>query len=232
MPQQINLCSSIFVTQKQQVSALAILKSLAAFLVLGTGLAVYWNWSLQRIDTVYRQSISSKQQELKRLQAEIRLNRERNAPADAAMSKALQQQRDELRSQEQLLTELGRGLSLPDRGHSARLLLLAKTIPAQVWVTEVKVDDVRFEISGFTLEPSALNIWMARLGQSPLLQGQQLSAVKVERAENDSRQGANTASSAPGLINVAKSGAANVWAYNIVSAVAQAGSREQQAVNP
>ena len=37
------------------------------------------------------------------------------------------------------------------------------------------------EVVGFTQEPAALNDWVARLAQSPLLQGQQLARIKVER---------------------------------------------------
>jgi Tfp pilus assembly protein PilN len=231
MPQQINLCTPIFLTQKQQVSAQAILKSMAAFLVLGTILAVWWTWSLQQLDASYRQTISSNQQEIGRLQAAIKANKLANAPADSAMSQALQQQRDELHNRELLLTELRRGLSGQDRGHSARLLLLANTIPPQVWVTEVKADDLRFEISGFTLEPAALNVWMARLSQSPLLQDQQLATVKVERAVS-TRQEVNSGLQPAGLMNVAKTVAPSVWSYSIVSAVATSSNLDNAGGKP
>jgi hypothetical protein len=49
-------------------------------------------------------------------------------------------------------------------------------------VTAVKADDVQLEVSGFTLEPAALNDWVGKLAASPLLQGQMLSTVKVENA--------------------------------------------------
>ena len=231
MPQQINLCTPIFLTQKQQVSASAILKSLAIFLVLGTGLSAWWTSSLQQIDATYRQSVSSTEQEISRLQAELKSSKLRNGPTDAAMTQALQGQRDELHSREQLLVELRRGLSLNDRGHSARLLLLANTIPPQVWVTEVKADDLRFEISGFTLEPAALNVWMAGLAQSPLLQDQQLATVKVERTPSE-RLDSHAALPPAGVMNVGKTLSPSIWSYSIVSAAATSGKPDSTGSKP
>ncbi len=51
---------------------------------------------------------------------------------------------------------------------------------------------------GFTTQPSTLNEWLARLGQSPLLVGQTLSAVKVEQSRLDG---------------------ATVWAFSLLSAI-------------
>ena len=42
-------------------------------------------------------------------------------------------------------------------------------------------DANQMEVSGFTQEPAALNDWVARLALHPVLTGQQLSRVKVER---------------------------------------------------
>jgi Tfp pilus assembly protein PilN len=84
-----------------------------------------------------------------------------------------------------LLAELQQGLLAPGRGHAARLQLLAQTIPAQVWVTALRADAGHLEVSGFTLEPAVLNDWVARLARSPVLAGQQLARVKVERAPGD-----------------------------------------------
>jgi Tfp pilus assembly protein PilN len=102
-----------------------------------------------------------------------------------------------------LFEELQRGLFRRGWGHAARLELLARSIPAQVWVTEVKADDVQLDVSGFTLEPAALNDWVAKLAASPLLQGQKLTTVKVE----------NTSAVA------GKAGARPTWSFNLVSAV-------------
>jgi Tfp pilus assembly protein PilN len=44
------------------------------------------------------------------------------------------------------------------------------------------MDGSRFEVAGFTLEPSALNEWVDKLAASPLMQGLKLATVKVESA--------------------------------------------------
>jgi Tfp pilus assembly protein PilN len=199
--------------------------------VLGTILSGWWTWSLKQIDTTYHLLNQNNQQEINRLQAEIKASKLRNAPADSAMAQALQQQREELQSREQLLSELQQGLSIEERGHSARLLLLAKTIPPQVWVTEVKADDFRFEISGFTLEPAALNVWMTRLSQSPLLQDQQLATVKVERAVSE-REDVNALALQAGVMNISKKVSPAIWSYSIVSAVSIAGSPDTAGGKP
>ncbi|MEQ1659294.1 MAG: hypothetical protein ABL896_11005, partial [Hylemonella sp.] len=67
------------------------------------------------------------------------------------------------------------------------------------------------------LEPAALNGWMERLAQSPLLQGQQLSVVKVERVATDGR--GPGAAPAPVL---ARAAGVPLWAYTLVTAAAPA----------
>lgn len=232
MPQQINLCTSNFLTQKRQVSADSIIRSLAVFIVLGTGLAAFWVWGLQQIDATTRQTLSSNLVEIKRLQDVTKIAKARNAPANAAMTQEIQQQRTELQQRELLLAELRRGLTRDGQSHSARLLLVAQSIPPQVWVTEIKADDQRIELSGFTLEPAALNVWMDRLARSPLLQGQQLNALKVERVVSDVRNDGSAAGLLPAALNTAKPGAPNIWSYNIVSALAGVNSPDTTGSKP
>lgn len=206
MPQQINLCAPILLTQKRYFSALTMVQALAVFMVLGGGLSAYWVWSLNALSAGYQQNVTVNAGEIQRLQAAIQASKARTGPVDAALTQELQARRTELMQREQLLEELRRGLLRDGRGHSARLQLVAQSIPAQVWVTEVKADDRQFELSGFTLEPAALNEWVGKLSSSPLLQGQKLSTVKVERTGADIRNGV-----------VQKPPA---WSFTLVSAVA------------
>ena len=103
-----------------------------------------------------------------------------------------------------------RGLFRPGWGHSARLQLLAQSIPAQVWVTEVKADEGQLNVSGFTLEPAALNDWVAKLAASPLLQAQKLSTVQI-----DNTSAALTKTAVPATA------ARAVWSFNLLMVVAQ-----------
>ena len=118
------------------------------------------------------------------------------------MAQELQGRKAELLQREKLLDELQRGLFQPGWGHSARLQLVAQSIPAQVWVTEVKADESQLDVSGFTLEPAALNAWVSKLAASPLLQGQKLATVKVE----------SVSASLPGAPRP-------TWSFHLVSAL-------------
>jgi Tfp pilus assembly protein PilN len=220
MPQQINLCTPIFLTQKRYFSANTMAQAMGVFLLLGGSLSAYWTWSLKQVSAGYQQSVTTNQREIDRLQAAIKVSKASTAPADAALVQELKQSRDALQHREQLLDELRRGLAREGWGHSARLQLVAQSIPPQAWVTEIKADDTRLELSGFTLEPAALNVWMARLAASPLLQGQQLATIKVERAVTELRNAAGAPAVAPGAVTAARAAGPAVWSFTLVSAVA------------
>ncbi len=217
MPQQINLCTPIFLTQKRYFSAQTMASALGVFVLLGGVLSGYWTWTLKSLSEGYEQSVSANQREIARLQAAIRLNKENSAPADAALVQELQARQGELERRQALLAELKRGLLRDGQGHAARLQLVARSIPPQAWVTTIKADELSLELGGYTLEPAALNGWMERLAQSPLLQGQQLSVVKVERVATDGR--GPGAAPAPVL---ARAAGVPLWAYTLVTAAAPA----------
>ena len=206
MPQQINLSNPIFLTQKRYFSAATMARALGVFLLLGGLLSAYWSWALQALNTGYQQSAASSQREIDRLQAAIQARRAAAGPADAAAVQELETRKTELQQRELLLRELKRGLLRNGQGHAARLQLLAHSIPPQAWITEVKADDLRLELSGYTLEPAALNGWVARLADSPLLEGQQLSLVKVERVKPEASSAALPAVTGP------------LWSYTLVTA--------------
>ncbi len=161
-------------------------------------------WSLNSSSEDLKRTLAAQASELSRLQAELVPTRARVAAAEATLANELKTRRAELAQSELLYEELQRGLLRPGWGHSARLELVARSIPPQVWLTEMKADDVRLDASGFTLEPAALNRWVGALATSPLLQGQKLSTVKVE----------NTSAAAG-----KKSAAPPTWSFNLVSTV-------------
>ncbi len=217
MPQQINLCTPLFLTQKRYFSAQTMAQALGVFVLLGGALSAYWSWTLKTLGDGYQQSIHANQREIERLRTAIKLNKDNAAPADAALMRDVQATEAELARRELLLAELRRGLLREGYGHAARLQLVARSIPPQAWVTGIVADDLRLELSGYTLEPAALNGWVARLAESPLLQGQQLSVVKVERVATDARGPALV----PAPVVAQRAGVA-LWAYTLVTAVAPA----------
>lgn len=231
MPQQINLCTPILLTQKRYFSAQTLLQALAIFVVMGGALCAYWVWSLNAASEGFKKTLAAQAHELESLQKAIAQGKAGAAPVvDANLTKDSQSRRSELTQREKLLQELQRGWVKPGLGHAAQLQLLAQTIPAPVWVTAVKADDTQFEVSGFTLETAALSDWVARLAASPLLEGQKLATVKVENATAiPPKAVVGSAVAAPPGAASAPSGAASappaapraMWAFHLVSTIPQ-----------
>lgn len=215
MAQQINLCSPIQLAQKQSFSAKTMAQALCVFVVLGGALCATWVWNLNKTSADYAQTVEKQSREIDTLKTALNTARSDATPQGSAMLAQLQAKRQELVQREQLLFAAQEGLLRPGMGHSDRLALVARSIPQPVWVSAIKADSSRFEISGFTLEPAALNEWVARLGTSPLLRGLKLSNVQVE----------NTAlNTPPPSVGTALPVAATrpVWSFNLVSEQANA----------
>lgn len=185
MAQQINLCTPVLRTPRRAFSAVALLQALALLVLLGGALGGYLAWSLQQTSESLQRTLASNQQERDSLRAAIAAQGSRRGASPEALAQQLQSLRTRLQQREALLEELHRGRPLDGMGHAARLQLVAQTIPARVWVTQLVADERLLEVQGYALEPSDLNDWIARLGQHPLLAGQRLSTVKVERAAAD-----------------------------------------------
>ena len=197
MPQQINLFTPILLTRKRYFSSRAMALALLVFLVLGGALCAYGVWSLNTSSEALKRELTARSAQRESLQRAITARGASSTPNLESVLKELQVAEGELQQREALLDDLRRGLVSVGGGHAARMRLIAQSIPAAVWITEVIADDRQLEVRGFTSEPSTLNQWVARLGQSPLLQGQSLAAVKVERS----------------LVN-----GANVWTFSLLSA--------------
>jgi Tfp pilus assembly protein PilN len=184
MPQQINLCTPILLTQKRYFSAQTMAATLGVFVVLGGILCAAWVWSLDTARQGYLKTMDTQAKEIESLQAAIRTAKAGNGQTDASLVQQLQSQRLAVQQSSQLLQSLQDGVYRPGAGHSDRLALVSRSIPDTVWVTQISAEAGRFELAGATLEPAALNEWVARLAQSPLLRGLELSQVKVERVES------------------------------------------------
>ena len=219
MPQQINLCTPILLAQKRYFSAQTMLQAVAVFVVLGGALCMYWVSSLNAASAGFKKTLDAQAPELASLQAAVAASKVSAGSGEAALEQELQVARTERTQRQLVLEELRRGIVKEGHGHAARLQLVASSIPAQVWVTDVKADESQLDVSGFTLEPAALNEWVAKLAVSPLLQGQHLAAVKVEKVKAD-----------PAITSSAtQTGAANqmaltsrrpLWSFSLVNAVA------------
>ncbi len=203
MPQQINLSTPVLLAQKRYFSARTMLVSLMVFALLGGGGTAYGLWNLRQAAQAMRSALVAQEPELARLRAAVAQAKAVDTNAEAQLTQQLQAARQQLAERARVLAELRQGTLIPGRGHSARLQMVAQSIPPQAWVTGMAGDASQMEVSGFTQEPAALNDWVARLALHPVLAGQQLSRVKVERV-----------APAPG-------GRA-LWSFSLVSTVVRA----------
>jgi Tfp pilus assembly protein PilN len=211
MPQQINLCTPILLKPKRYFSAQTMAISLGVFVLLGGALCGVWVWNLKAASAGFAKTMATQAPEIDALKTAI-LNSKKNAlPPDPALLQQAQDLQKAVAQREQLLAALRAGMFKPGEGHSDRLQLVARSIPAPAWVTEVKAEQGRFEVSGFTLDPAALNDWVERMAGSPLMKGMRLGTVKVENALAAQPKVPGAAATAP----VAAPRA--VWSFNLVS---------------
>ena len=214
MPQQINLCTPILLTQKRYFSAHTMAIALGVFLVLGTALCMVWTWNLDRASESFQQAVTLHATEVESLQSAIKRSKDSAAPVDPALLAQLTERRNAIAQREKLREALKEGVFRPGWGHSDRLTWVARSIPAPVWISEVRMDGARFEVSGFTLEPAALNDWVNKLSLSPLMQGLKLATVKVEKAAAAAMA---VPSAAASTASAPAAPARAVWSFNLVS---------------
>ncbi|MCE4555872.1 hypothetical protein [Pelomonas cellulosilytica] len=220
MAQQINLLTPILLTPRRHFSALMLLQAAGVLLVAGVALAA---WLQQRDRAAERDH----QQLLARLAAErqslavARANLP--APQDAA---ALQQQVLALEAgnaeRAALLQALSGHAGRPGQRHSDLLDLLARSLPAPAWLGELRYTPGHVEMVGGTLDTDVLRPWLAQLAAQPLLAGQELSALRVERLGTPTAEAGNP----PLLENGAALSASGlpVWAFRVVSEPARPAS--------
>lgn len=113
----------------------------------------------------------------------------------AAREQTLRRQQSLLETRRALRDTLKRGTASATSGPSALMRLIATSVPPQVWLTEVRVAGSQFEVSGKTLDPFAVNVWLDRLRASGQLVEKPLPVMRVERIETNAP--AMTAPSTP-----------------------------------
>ena len=211
MAQQINLCTPILLKPKHYFSAQTLVPTLGIFLLLSGALCAAWVWNVQRATQGLNQVTQSQGRDIDNLKAAIQRSRAAAAPVDPALLLQLEAARTAVQNRQGVLDALRQGLLVPGWGHSDRLLWVARSIPAPVWVTDIKMDQAHFEVTGFTLEPAALNEWLNKLAINPLMRGMKLATVKVESAQAAQVR-------VPGAV-AQNAGARAVWSFSLLSAV-------------
>ncbi len=208
MTQQINLYSPILLAPRRYFSARAMLLSLGVFALV---LAAVCAWMLVSGSSLRRElqgSVQAQTAERERLTQALAA---RPAAPGAALEQELAQQQQVLSARRALLDELTRGRTTAGRSHAAMLRMVAQTVPAAVWLTEIRLVEGRLELIGMTLQPEALRPWLVQLGKDALIADQRLAAVKLERVA----AGANPPAGRP------LPAGAQAWAFQLLSQAPQ-----------
>jgi len=218
MAQQINLLTPILLAPKRYFSALTLVQATGVLCLAGLAALL---WLQQRDHTAEAQhqallaQYATERQQLMVAQAGL------PAPLDAA---TVQQQLLPMEAgnadRRALLKQLN---ASPDgQRHSDLLALVAGTLPEPAWLSELRYAPGHLELAGGTLDTAVLRPWLARLASHPLLAGQELSALRVERlgAPGTETGGDPLLSRSSPL---ASSGVP-LWTFRVVSAPADAAS--------
>lgn len=175
MPQQINIITPILLTKKRYLSASTLFQISVLVMLCGGGLYSYLIWKIDAETNELKKTSLLKLRELETIQASIK----QNGLKGTALAQ-LQNQRAELLRIEKIIVTLQQGATRLEYGHAARLELLAQTIPADVWITQLSDKERRLEIIGLTLEPASVETWIRKLVKNPIFKSQTLQAVKVD----------------------------------------------------
>lgn len=119
-------------------------------------------------------------------------NRDKTNSADAKQI--------ELDKAQKKLAALQRDILQIGEGASDRLSLVARTIPSSMWISDLKTDNSRFEVSGIALNTADINSWISSLSSSPVLKGLKLKAVEIDAiADETGKTPVPPVSSAPAV---------------------------------
>ena len=187
MAQQINLYTPILLKPRLHFSAKAMAQALALLLVALAGFCGWVVWQTRARERGHEENRQWLSTEQKQLDQALATARGRNDPAQLERELARVQADTLLLRQQQAATE---GTYLrPGQRHSAVLALMARTVPGPAWITRLQVAPSQLEINGLTLDPNALQGWIRRLSAEPLLAGQPLAQVRVEKLANAASSG-------------------------------------------
>jgi len=220
MVQQINLLTPILLKPKRYFSALAMLQSLGLLLLAGLAFALWLSLQARQSNADFVASQARSAAEQQRLVQALALL----PPAinGAQLQQRISQLAEDNLQLQQTLNALTSGVAPEGARHSDLLRLLAQSVPPSIWLSDLRWQAGRLELSGATLEPAAVQRWLKSLAQQPLLAALPLGTVKVERWRDGTAMAAgNDAASPPAVLQTAappalKAGVA-AWSFRVVS---------------
>lgn len=170
MPQQINLHHPVLLAPQRHLRARTIAMALGVWALALLGLGGWSLWRTQSMRTELASTtghLASQKTQLTRARAA----RQAALGSPAALKEEAARLASRLDERRHLLGLLEGG----DASRSPTVLLreLADEVPAQVWLTEIRWTPAQVELAGRTLQPEALQAWMARRGATHTLRVEQ-----------------------------------------------------------
>lgn len=184
-PRQINLYNPALLPKREHFSARQIVVGVAA---AGVAMAAIAWWAAREAE-VLRREVAEQARQLESVAARAQappLLEGQPVPTPqqvAALEQAFRDRQALLEARRAAREALKRGMAGPDAGPSALMRMVATSIPAAAWLTEVRAVGSRIEVSGKAVDPAAVEGWLARLRTSGFLAETPVPTVRVERIE-------------------------------------------------
>lgn len=217
MAQQINLLTPILLAPRRYFSALTLVQATGLLVAAGIAAATWLQYrdrqAAQEHEALLAQYASQRQQLLV-----ARANLPAPLDANALAQQVLALEAGNAQRQALLATLGTEGARRLGQRHSDLLALVARTLPEAAWVSELRYAPGRVELAGGTLDTAVLRPWLGQLAASPLLAGQELSALRVERLGAPGAEAAGNPLLARG--EALAQSRLPVWAFRVVSAPA------------
>lgn len=172
MPQQINLFHPVLLAPRRHFPAPALVQGLGLWAL---ALVLLGAWSVWRTHSLQASAEATRRvHEAERSQLTLALaQRQADGGDPAALTQELALADSRLAERRAVLEALGGD----ERSPTELLQQLAASIPAPVWLTEIAWTPGRLTLTGQTLQPEALQPWLATLGPP--------GNVRVERRDDD-----------------------------------------------
>ena len=182
--QQINLYNSTLMPTREIFSARLIV---AWVVIAGLAMAAVAWWSVietRKVGAEIANQASRLAVERARVTPALAAGEEVQTPQQLnAREQALRNQQALLETRRAARDVLKRGMANDKDGPSALMRLIASSVPPQVWLTEVRVLGGQVDVSGKTLDPQAVNVWLERIRASAYLADKPIPVVRIERAD-------------------------------------------------
>lgn len=191
MSQQINLFNPELNPQQSRLNTQTMLLCLALLSVFAVGLHFYLNYVNARTERLLNDSTSR----LKSMKADMTALQ--NAEVPKIKNVALEAELNGLAAALVRRQQIAAILNATDfgntAGYSAYFIALAKQIPANVWLTGVKIEGAGFDlqVQGRTLQAELVPTFVSQLKREKIMQGKTFAALHMERPQFEEKEDAS-----------------------------------------